>query len=127
MHPISEPGAESGADDRADRAGRKSADHAARHESDRLLRRRAALGSPAKAAALMPINPIVHNDLGIYSVHNSSSTSFAIRGDDRRLVGAISALHSGAAPAGLVANDGEAATNCGSVAPRGFRPSARRA
>ena len=40
MHPIPEPGAESGADDCAHGTRGKRADHGARDESDRLLRRR---------------------------------------------------------------------------------------
>jgi hypothetical protein len=52
------------------------------------------LGSPAKAAVLRPINPIVQTNLE-YLVLMTNSSLLAIRGDDRRLMGDITSPHSG--------------------------------
>src|SRR5882724_8434241 len=50
------------------------------------------LGSPAKATALTPIRPIVQTNLE-YLVLMTTSSLLASRGDDRRLMGAITAPH----------------------------------
>jgi hypothetical protein len=57
-------------------------------------------GSPAKAAALAPINPIVQTHLEYleyleYLVLMTNSSLLAVRGDDRRPMGAITAPDSG--------------------------------
>jgi hypothetical protein len=52
------------------------------------------LGSPAKAAALTPIKPIVQTNFE-YLVLMTNSSLLAIRGDDRRPMGTITAPDSG--------------------------------
>src|SRR3984885_4788638 len=51
-------------------------------------------GSPAKAAALTPTKPIVQTNFE-YLVLMTDSSHLAIRGDDRRSMGAITVLDSG--------------------------------
>src|SRR6202034_1608709 len=80
MHPVSKPGAESRADDRAHRSGGKRSDHRARHKSDGLLRcRRFRFRFVRQGHRAHAQQPDRDHRPGKYSVHNSSSHPFTRR------------------------------------------------